>query len=162
MASFTSPFNLREHLHPPSWRLNPMALADVILSALILALVATRLPSPGETIDLPLTSKHDPTGIPAAAVLTVKSDNMLFFDGAILTPEEFGREAGTFLERRNIPPAAAVLLVNLHREASVQTFQRVIDLAREAGFTKVQLAAENRVREDLALPSLSGAAGTDD
>jgi len=143
MTSCSNPFGLRDHLHPPGSRLNPVAMLDIVLIALFFTLLTSRLPFPGETIELPVSQRAELSGLPVSAVLTVKSDNMLFFDGTILSQDEFGRRARAFLEREGLAGEEAVLLVKLQREADVQTFQDVLDLAHAAGFTRVQLAAES-------------------
>src|SRR5690606_6287168 len=79
----TRPLDLQSRLKPPSKRLNPLPLFDVLLIAFFFSLFSSSFVlSPGLTINLPEGGSGP--GLPATAVLTVHSDDMLLFEGRIL------------------------------------------------------------------------------
>ncbi|MGE9292502.1 MAG: ExbD/TolR family protein, partial [Puniceicoccales bacterium] len=79
-----------------------------------------------------------PAGVATLAVLTYKSDEMMILDGRVVTLEGWKR-----LIERGESPGEGVLLVKADAELPLQTLLSLADLAREAGYTALQIAANS-------------------
>ena len=100
---------------------------------------------PGVEVDLEL-NENLVSGIGVTAVLTVKRDNMLLFEGQNLKLSQFEEKARTFLAGEK----NAVLLLRLDPEINIDTFFKISGEAKKAGFTKVHVAGE---KEAIDLPT---------
>jgi biopolymer transport protein ExbD len=139
----TRPLDLQSRLRPPSKRLNPLPLFDVLLIAFFFSLLSSKFVlSSGLAINLPQGGSGP--GLPASAVLTVRTDEMLLFEGQILSMSGLAPALATHVKQQRSGGADANLLIYLDRNVSVQTFFAVAEVAREQGVTRVQLAAEPR------------------
>jgi biopolymer transport protein ExbD len=161
MSSLTDPLDLQSRLTPPDKRLDPVPLLDILLIAVLMISLSSRfLYAPGLTIDLegntpgqpawtldlPTASQGIMPGQPTTATLTVavltaRQENMFLFDGQIHTLPSLQatlRAAGGTQRYQN-----GVLLLKLDRAVSTQTFLTLCELAQEAGFSRIQLAAGN-------------------
>jgi biopolymer transport protein ExbD len=133
----TRPLELQSRLKPPSKLLNPLPFFDVLLIAFFFSLLSSHFVlSPGLTINLP-TGGSGP-GLPASAVLTVHTDEMLLFEGRILNMNGLGEA----LREHVKAPGEANLLIRFDRNVSIQTLLAVAEVARAEGVARVQLAAE--------------------
>lgn len=133
----TRPLDLQSRLKPPSKRLNPLPLFDVLLIAFFFSLFSSSFVlSPGLTINLPEGGSGP--GLPATAVLTVHSDDMLLFEGRILNMSGLAEA----LRDHASGPGEENLLIRFDRNVSVQTLLAVAETARAEGVARVQLAAE--------------------
>ncbi len=83
------------------------------------------------------------TGVDVSAVLTVKRDNMLLFEGANLKLDQFEPKAREFLENKS----QAILLVRMDPHIKMETYLNICAQARRAGFVKVHVAAEEKQAE---------------
>lgn len=136
----TSPLDLKKHLRQPAKRFDFVPLLDVFFIALFFVMLSPRFVlSPGLSINLPESPGETPmAGLPASAVVTVRSDEMILFEGQILTPENLGRAMSQYLGSKS----DSAVLIYFDRRVSVQTLLFVSEAAREAGVTRIQLAAE--------------------
>jgi biopolymer transport protein ExbD len=135
----TRPLDLQSHLKPPSSRLNPLPLLDVLFIALFFSILGSNFVlSPGLTINLPQAEGSRMAGLSASVVLTVHSDSMLFFQERILNMDTLKPALTEHVERRG----ETNLVILFDREVSVQTLVSVTELAREAGVARVQVATE--------------------
>lgn len=135
----TRPLDLQSRLTPPSRRLNVLPLFDVLLIAFFFSLLSSKFVlSPGLTLNLPQGGSGP--GLPADAVLTVRSDQMVFFEGQILNMSGLAPALREFVEAHG--EAELVVSILFDRDVSVQTLFAVAELAREQGVARVHLAAE--------------------
>jgi biopolymer transport protein ExbD len=137
------PFNFRERMRPPAKGFDPVGLVDVCLIILFFLLLGSRfVMAPGITLRLPQTRGEGLAAATSFRVLTIgeaQGSEVLLFEGRLLTLDGFERvlagEGGS-----------GSLLVRLDRGVSVETLVRVADIARQAGFDQVQIAAEPQDR----------------
>lgn len=139
----TRPLDLQSYLKPPSSRINPIPLLDILFIALFFSLLASNFVlAPGLTISLPRGDGGRMAGLPADAVLTVHSDKMLFFKERILNLDTLAPVLEKHVQDQAERGAETILLLVFDRDVSVQTLLSVSELARGAGVARVQLAAE--------------------
>lgn len=156
-SKLSSPFNLRERLRNPDLRIGIVPLAGVLLVAFFMFAMTSRfIFAPGLTVELaseangdaPAKSDAESYVLPVFdgpvegkithAVLSIKNDAMFIFDGKIykkLTdafPPLPAGKAGT----------RGILLVKMDRSSSIQGLFNLTKVARDAGFSAIQLAAE--------------------
>jgi biopolymer transport protein ExbD len=86
------------------------------------------------------------SGINVTAVLTVKRDNMLLFEGQNLKLNQFEEKAREYLQGKE----NAVLLLRLDPDIKMDTFFQISGEAKKAGFSKVHVAGE---KEAIDLPT---------
>lgn len=158
-STVSSPFCLRERLRVYDSRVGIIPLASVLLVAFLLfSMTSKYIYAPGLTIDLHpdekelLTEKHFTApgkelpsfagkleGKKVSALLTIRNNNMFIFDGRIykdltealppLPPEQAGTRG--------------VLLVKADKSNNIQGLFNLMKIARDAGFSSVQLAGES-------------------
>ncbi len=134
----TNPLNLQTRLKKPSGRFDFIPLIDIAVIALGFTLLSSRfIFAPGITIDLPGIGGADLAGVRTDAVLTVGSNEMLLFEGAILDFDNFESHLRDYF--RESPDAA--LLIRADRSISVQTLMELADKAQSAGVARIQVAA---------------------
>jgi biopolymer transport protein ExbD len=143
--SLTRPLELERHLTPPSRRLDVAPLFDVLLICVMFLLLGSRFVSaPGEGIQLPVMAGGAPAGVATVAVLTYKSDEMMILDGRVITLEGWQR-----LIERGDSAGEGVLLVKADADLPLQTLLRLAELARLAGYSALQIAANGSEAETL-------------
>ncbi len=142
----TSPLDLRRHLTEPEQRFDPIPLLDLILIGLFFVLLSSRFVfAPGLDVDLPEVGSEALSALPTAAVLTIRENEMILFGGDRLRLEELERRLRSFVGSEEI--GETILLVKAHRKVEVQLLLEILDLARRSGFTRVQIAAEEKPEE---------------
>lgn len=149
---------MRERLRNPDYRLGIVPLASVLLVAFFLfAMTSKFIFAPGLTVELapetnpgaaqiPDAEKYalpvfdgPIAGKPTSSVLSIKNDSMFIFDGNIYRnlsdafPPVSSAHAGT----------RGILLVKMDRSTSIQSLFDLTKVARDAGFSAIQLAAES-------------------
>ncbi|MEM9227272.1 MAG: biopolymer transporter ExbD [Verrucomicrobiota bacterium] len=138
--SLTRPLELERHLTVPDKRIDVAALFDLLLIALMFLLLSSRFVfAPGETIELPVLDAELVPGVPTLSVLTYKTDELMILDGRIITLERWEQELA-----RSEAQSTGYLLVKADRELPLQTLLRLSELARQAGYTGLQIAANTR------------------
>lgn len=156
MGTLTNPLNFKKSLNAPSLSFDVIPLVDILIIALCFTLLGSRfIHAPGVTVDLPKVAHSSLVGMPSVAVLTLKQKNMIFFEGRIYSAKTFQssllKDSLQGMER----PQEAVLLVKLGQDVDMQTFLNICERAREAGFTKIQVAAEEAPMQRLFANELS-------
>jgi biopolymer transport protein ExbD len=138
----TQPFNFAAHLRRPPSAFDALAFVDACLIALMFTLLSSRFVlAPGVNLELPTTREAPLSAILTSRVLTVTENEgreMLIFEGRILNLETFAN----LLADRPTDRQAEVLLILADRDVSMQKLVRICELAEQAGFVSVQLAAE--------------------
>lgn len=158
-SKLSSPFNLRERLRKPDLRIGIVPLAGVLLVAFFMFAMTSRfIFAPGLTVQLTAEAQADNPGrksdaetyvLPVfdgpiegkitSSVLSIKNDAMFIFDGNIYKtledafPPRPASEAGT----------RGILLVKMDRTSSIQGLFNLTKVARDAGFSAIQIAAES-------------------
>lgn len=158
-TTVSSPFCLRERLRSYDSRIGIVPLAGVLLVAFLLFAMTSRfIYAPGLTFDLhPATDgkvvetqfSSKGTELPkfpgklagqkTSALLTIRNDNMFIFDGRIYKDLT---EALPPLPKQ-LAGTRGVLLVKADKSNSIQGIFNLMKIARDAGFSAVQLAGES-------------------
>lgn len=136
LFDFQSHISLRE----PDSDINIYSIISVLLFIFGLSLLGSRfIFSPGITIDLPQASNiHFESTI---GVLNLQQNGSIIFNDKILSLENLEQELRFFLEqKKNI--SQACLLIRVDRFALVESFIKISDAAKKAGFQKIQIACE--------------------
>lgn len=159
IGPLSSPLDLRTRLPRPETGFDWIPLLDLILIGLLFGLVGHRIVfAPGLALELPVAAQVDPAlgldlpsasppGLPgevADAVLTVYP-NMIFLEGRKIPLARLQNALENSFQERSTsvaPAPSRVLLVKLDRDAPVQQLLDICEIARAAGFARVQLAAE--------------------
>ena len=153
----TSPFGLKHHLKPPKMKFDLVPVLDLIILALLISLLFTRyLILPGVRVDLPKTELSIQQDASSVAVLTIANSSMLFFAGSVYQLNSIEPAFRKYVG--NSKSKSPVLLVKAGAAMDIQEFLGLCQMARNAGFDEVQIAAdpedsakESRV-ETLTLP----------
>ena len=143
----TRPLDLASRLRPAPRMMDGVFYANLVLLGLFFALFGSRFvisPSvalEGTTFSLPTSSAPAVSGMSTTAVISVLGPDMVFTSEGRMTYQELRRwlpsqvARGAELDSR--------LLVRADARVATQDLVRLSDLAREAGFSGVQLALEN-------------------
>lgn len=133
------PLGLHQALTVPDKRLDAVPLFDVLLIAIMFLLLGSRFVfAPGLTVELPTLRSQESAGVPTVDVLTVKGENFIIFQGTKHTLDGLAKILAS--PDSEIPPEA-VLLLRADRSVDLETFLAIASLAREAGYSAVQIAA---------------------
>ncbi len=159
VPSMLRPLGLAQVLTPPDRRLDAAPLFDVLLIAAMFFILGSRfIFAPGLSIVLPESTLPDLTGVSAVDVLTVKDRNFIIYRETKYSLATLTQAMGaTDFERL---PENAYLLVRADEGVDMETFIAISQLAREAGYQGVQLAAREQsaraesFEEDIPAPSL--------
>ena len=124
-------------------KLEVVPILDILIIVLFFGIFSSAFVFPqGVEVDLELTEELV-GGMEVAAVLTVRRDDMLLFEGQNLKLSQFKEKAVAFLKGRE----KAALLVRLDPSIRAQTVFDIFGQAKQAGFTHVLVAGENRAIE---------------
>ncbi len=140
----------------PDNRINLVPFFDLCVIGLFFALYSSRfIFAPGVTIDLSEVDVSARTGLPTPAVLTVRENNILLFEGEIFRLEALDEKLTQFVIQEKVEEAT--LLIKADKSVAMQEILHICDLARKAGFDRVHLAAEERRKREEFLSSKPGA-----
>lgn len=141
---FSQPLNLERFIRTKSESsLEVVPIIDILIIVVFFGIFGTPfiLPS-GVKVDLQL-SENLVTGIEVTAVLTVKRDNMLLFEGQNLKLSQFEEKARIYLNgKENV-----TLLIRLDPVINTETFFKICGEAKKAGFSTVHVAGEKEINE---------------
>lgn len=139
---FSQPLNLGRFIRTkPESSLEVVPIIDILVIVVFFGLFSSPFVLPqGVEVDLELNESLV-SGIGVTAVLTVKRDNMLLFEGQNLKLSQFESKARTYLDGQK----NAALLVRLDPAINMETFLKICGEAKKAGFSKVHVAGEKEV-----------------
>ena len=151
-SSLSSPLDLQSRVLRPQVQFDFVPFLDLCIVALLFTLLHSELVfAPGLTIDLPESRAERLEGLPVTAVLTLR-ENMVLFDGGRFTLGNLESGFRRYLQEVASSPGPKrqdpVLLVKLDRQVGMQPFLTVCEIARVAGFARVQIAALTDSAED--------------
>lgn len=144
----SQPLDLQKHVRlKPDMGFEWLPLVDILVIIVFFGLFGSPFVLPqGMSGDLIHFDKNLLSGSEVSAVLTVKSDSMLLFEGKNLRLEDFSSEAQSFVSGHR----HSVLLVRLDRGVGLETFFDICGAARRAGFVRVHVAGEEKPAEEQA------------
>ncbi|EDY80979.1 hypothetical protein VDG1235_596 [Verrucomicrobiia bacterium DG1235] len=135
--------NLETEL-PKRAKLSFWPFLDLCVIGLFFALFSSKfVMAPGLTLALPVVESSQVAISPVYEVVTVtevKGEEMIFFQDGKYDLESLGK----LFVRRGGAQEGATLLVKADMAVSMQTLSSLSQLAIEAGYTRVQLATEER------------------
>lgn len=139
---FSQPLRLERFIRTnPERNLEVVPIMDILIIIVFFGLFGSPFVLPhGVEVDLELTENLI-RGIDVAAVLTVKRDNMLLFEGQNLKLSQFAGKARVYLDGSK----DAALLIRLGPGIQTETFFKICGEAKKAGFSKVHVAGEKEV-----------------
>ena len=142
----TSPLNLKNHISEPDRSFDIIPFIDLCIIGLFFLLNSSRfiLP-PGVTLDLPKSDSGLLAGVPTTAVMTIREEDTILFQGDRLNISTVGEKMKTYVE--NAPIHSPILLLKVGRNVNIQELLDLAGKAREAGFISIQIAAEERENE---------------
>lgn len=94
----------------------------------------------GLGINLPTTLEPTYANLSTAAVLTIKSEELIFFEDEKLSMRELPQRLANSLAA--LPKEKSMLLVKADAMIPAKDLLRICDLAQQAGFASIQIAAE--------------------
>lgn len=134
---------LEDELPQPA-RLNFWPFVDICAIGLYFVLFTSKFVMvPGLTLALPEVDSSQVATAPiyeVIAVTEVKGEEMIFFQDSVLDLTSLEKR----LKRRGKAPEGATLLVKADVGVSMQTLSSLSELAIRAGYSRVQLATEER------------------
>ena len=137
----SSPFQLTRHLSEPERQFDFVPFVDLCIIGLFFALHSSRfLFAPGVTIELPRADAGFLAGAPSTAVMTVRENNMILFEGQIFRGETLRSNLREFVKTKQV--SGSILLIKADKGVDVQLLLHIFEEARRAGFSRVQVAAE--------------------
>lgn len=150
----TRPLDLQSRLSAPPRDADALFWLNAGAVVLFFALFGSQfILLPGEPVGLGrsegivLPEANSATQGAASVVVSYRRDNMVLFEGGIYELREL---LGPMAKYAKLHPGAT-MLVRLDKQVSVQGLLDLIDLAKQAGFGQVLLAAEQRPEEDPGL-----------
>ena len=144
----TSPLNLQRELSESDRRIDPTPFLDLCLIGLFFTLTVSRFViSPGTDFELPKVDPENRPGIVTNAVLTIRMTEMgaketVLFEGDIFTMETLRGGLARFVREARVPEP--VLLIKADGRIEVHRILEILDLARKAGFGRVQVASSEK------------------
>lgn len=144
----TRPLDLQSRLSPPPRDADMFFWLNVSVVTLFFGLLGARfIQGTGETMRLDGTTGgfavpqvSAVTQATASVVVSYRRDNMVLFEGGIFDL----RDLRAPLERYAKQHPGSTLMARVDKEVSAQGLLDLCDLARQAGFAQVLLAAEQR------------------
>lgn len=125
----------------PKSNLEVVPIIDILVIVVFFGIFSSPFVVPkGVVIDFEVNDSLV-SGINVTAVLTVKRDNMLLFEGQNLKLNQFEEKAREYIKGKG----DAVLLLRLDPDIKMDTFFQISGEAKKAGFSKVHVAGEKEV-----------------
>ncbi len=140
----TSPLDLRRHLSEIDQRFDFVPFIDLILIGLFSVILGSRFVfAPGLDVELPKVDSEVLTVLPTAAVLTIRENEMILFEGDRVRIGGLEQKLGEYMTKKKFDKT--ILLVKSDQSVEVRILLEILDLARRSGFSRVQIAAEEKV-----------------
>ena len=140
----TSPLDLRRHLSEIDQRFDFVPFIDLILIGLFSVILGSRFVfAPGLDVELPKVDSEVLTVLPTAAVLTIRENKMILFEGDRVKIGGLEQNLGEYMTKKKFDKT--ILLVKSDQSVEVRILLEILDLARRSGFSRVQIAAEEKV-----------------
>ena len=140
----TSPLDLRRHLSEIDRRFDFVPFIDLILVGLFSVILGSRFVfAPGLDVELPKVDSEVLTVLPTAAVLTIRENKMILFEGDRVRIGGLEQKLGEYMTKKKFDKT--ILLVKSDQSVEVRILLEILDLARRSGFSRVQIAAEEKV-----------------
>jgi biopolymer transport protein ExbD len=127
----------------PMAEMNFIPLIDIALTLVIILMVTTAfIKQPGVNLRLPETATREGTPeTPKDMVVAIAADGSIYLDGARQTPQEVQGRLRTLAVKNK----EARVMIKGDREVPYKSVMQVMDLARQAGLTRVVLPTEPKV-----------------
>lgn len=140
--SITEPLSFKSYIHAvPRLGWGLFALVDLLIILAMLFLNYSRFVSaPGVDVDLAVLGTETLHTTVSRAVLTVRRDDLLFFDGRKITAERLLETLKGYLDAN---PGDRGLLLKVDRSTPTDELFTIFEAAQAAGFESVQIAAES-------------------
>lgn len=143
MAGLTEPFEFKKCLRCiPRPGFDTVPFIDALLIGVFVALnTSAFLLTPGTAVQLPVSQSLAPVRSSPSAVLTVGRNDLYFFEGKKLARLTIQEHLSRYVAglRENSHP---VLLLKADASIPSSSLFNLMDIAREAGFLEIHLAAE--------------------
>jgi biopolymer transport protein ExbD len=143
MAGLTTPLDFKRHLRcqpVPGFDFVPFLDALMIFAFVALNASAFVL-SPGTAVNLPASDTMETTKLAPTVVLTVDRNELYFFEGRKLAKATLRDHLESYIKESNADDQA-ILLLKADSSITSSILFHLMDIAREAGFREVHLAAE--------------------
>lgn len=152
MIQLNSPLGLRAKIKLPSVDIDTIPFINVLCIAFFISLLSSKyLFAPGLTIELPQSSESKMTGTITNAILSVNEANIIFFEGNIYNLENIEQALAEFVKKSSI--TNPTLLAKINKGTDVDVFFKICEMAHQAGFSSIQLAANTKhIKTDLYHP----------
>ncbi|MAS65091.1 MAG: hypothetical protein CL815_07715 [Coraliomargarita sp.] len=125
----------------PDFRLDLIAIVDLLVIALLVSLLFTRfVVFPGVRVDLPSTSFRMYHTSAKVSVLTIENEGMLFYQGRVYEISALERAFSDYIKLH--PAGTAVLLIKPQAGMQLDRFLHLCEIAQLAGFGQVQIAGQ--------------------
>lgn len=140
MNQLSGPLGLKARLRNTDLSLDIVPFLDILLLAFFMSLMGSHFVfSPGLPLSLPHSTPPTLQSSMASSVLTVSESNMLFFEGHIYNLDSIEQAFRKHLRQTSHPEPT--LLLKMNRHSDVQALFNICEIARQAGFHSVQIAA---------------------
>ena len=152
MAGLTQPLEFRKYIRTaPRPGFDTVPFLDAILIAVFVALNSSAFVlAPGAAVQLPRSQSLEASQSVPTAVLTVDRNELYFFQGRKLARISLESQLREFVQ--DLEPEeqgeGAVLLIKADASIPSASLFTLMDIARNAGFTRVHLAAELKSQQD--------------
>ncbi len=139
-TGLTRPLNLGATTEAPRFRVDAVPFIDLFALSLFFIFLSGKLVfSPGIALDLPSSTLSEIAGYRTDAVLTVLDDGFIL-DGGIYPPDRLPEILNRTATR--IDASDASILVKVAANTPVETFTKIAETCRAAGFGRVIVAVE--------------------
>lgn len=139
-TGLTRPLNLGATTEAPRFRVDAVPFIDLFALCLFFVFLSGKLVfSPGIPLDLPTSTDSEIAGYRTDAVLTLLDDGFIL-DGGIYPPDRLGEILTRTAAEIGSPDAS--ILIKVAANTPLQTFTRIAEDCRTAGFGRVIVAVE--------------------
>lgn len=139
--NISSPLSIRSKYRKQRLYISALPFFDVLLIAFLLSLISPKFVfAPGLSIDLPNAIYRAPVGSYSTAVISVNQTNLIFFEGQIISLKNLLVILQEYIYEQK-DAKKNILLVKMSKNANMDVFFNVCDVAKYAGFDQVHLAS---------------------